>query len=195
MQATDDLDAQVSHGYVDHDGVKIHYASLGAGPLVVLIHGFPDYWETWRAQMPALAAAGYRAVALDLRGYNLSDKPAGDAAYAMPLLIGDIVAVIRACGEERATIIGHDWGGIIAWQLAMHVPAAVTRLVVLSTPHPALLAREPGDKCRDAAALSVCAGLSGARCLSEAAMGNCFDGAVAERPGGTGTTYRSTRPL
>ena len=142
MQATDDLDAQVTHGYVDHDGVKIHYASLGAGPLVVLIHGFPDYWETWRAQMPALAAAGYRAVALDLRGYNLSDKPAEDAAYAMSVLIGDVVAVIHACGEERATIIGHDWGGIIAWQLAMYVPPAVARLVVLSTPHPALLARE-----------------------------------------------------
>ena len=94
--------------------MKIHYASLGEGPLVVMIHGFPDFWYTWRDQMQALAD-GFRVVALDLRGYNLSDQPEGVEQYAMPLLVGDVAAVLRQLREESAIIVGHDWGGAVAW--------------------------------------------------------------------------------
>ncbi|WP_309092302.1 alpha/beta hydrolase [Phenylobacterium sp.] len=122
--------------------VKIHYVVDGKGPLVVLLHGFPDYWATWKPLMAELNKAGWRTAALDLRGYNLSDKPAGEAAYAMPNLIGDVAAVIRAEGAEDAVVIGHDWGAAIAWQVAMNRPELVNRLVILSVPHPAGFARE-----------------------------------------------------
>ena len=104
-----DLYDRVEHGHADSDGVKIHYASLGEGPLVVMIHGFPDFWYTWRDQMDALAS-DYKVVALDQRGYNRSDKPEGVANYRVPLLVADVAAVIRHHGEDSAIIVGHDWG-------------------------------------------------------------------------------------
>jgi pimeloyl-ACP methyl ester carboxylesterase len=128
--------------YADNGGVKIHYVVQGQGPLVVLIHGFPDYWATWKPLMKTLNAAGYRTAALDLRGYNLSDKPKGEAAYAMPNLVGDVAAVIKAEGQPNATVIGHDWGAAIAWNVAMRRPEAVNKLIILSVPHPAGMARE-----------------------------------------------------
>lgn len=128
--------------YAANDGVKIHYVVDGKGPLVVLIHGFPDYWATWKPLMAELNKAGYRTAALDTRGYNLSDKPQGVAAYAMPNLIGDVAAVIAAEGRKDATVIGHDWGAAIAWQTAFARPELVNRLVILSVPHPAGMARE-----------------------------------------------------
>jgi pimeloyl-ACP methyl ester carboxylesterase len=106
----ENLEQHVRHGYAENDGVKIHYASLGSGPLVVMIHGFPDFWYSWRYQMIALAPH-YQVVALDLRGYNLSDKPDAREQYAMPYLIGDVLAVIRALGKQSAIVVGHDWGG------------------------------------------------------------------------------------
>ena len=90
--------------------MKIHYASLGKGPLVVMIHGFPDFWYSWRHQMEALAQ-NFQVVAIDQRGYNLSDKPKGVENYDMRLLVADVAAVIRHPGREHATIVGHDWGG------------------------------------------------------------------------------------
>lgn len=102
---------RVEHRYADSGGVKIHYAALGQRPLVVMIHGFPDFWYSWRKQMQALADYGHRTAAVDLRGYNLSDKPKGLENYAMPLLVGDIAAVVKAENAERAVIVGHDWGG------------------------------------------------------------------------------------
>jgi pimeloyl-ACP methyl ester carboxylesterase len=137
-----DIESRVTHGYADSAGVRIHYAGLGKGPLVVMMHGFPDYWYTWRAQMDALATAGYRAVAIDLRGYNLSDKPVGEEAYDMKLLVGDVAAVIRHLGESRAIVVGHDWGGAIAWYVAMLRPDLVERLIVLNLPHPRGIQRE-----------------------------------------------------
>jgi pimeloyl-ACP methyl ester carboxylesterase len=128
--------------YADNGGVRIHYVVQGKGPLVVLIHGFPDYWATWKPLMTTLNAAGYRTAALDLRGYNLSDKPQGEAAYAMPNLVGDVAAVIKAEGQPNATVIGHDWGAAIAWNVAMSRPDAVNKLIILSVPHPAGMARE-----------------------------------------------------
>lgn len=136
-----DLDGLVEHGYADNAGVRTHYATLGEGPLVVLVHGFPDYWETWRHQMPALAA-DHRVVAVDLRGYNLSDKPRGAHHYALETLAGDVETVIAHHGARSATVVGHDWGGAIAWYVAMTRPELVERLVVLNMPHPAGFARE-----------------------------------------------------
>ena len=132
----------VTHHYAENQGVKLHYAALGEGPLVVMIHGFPDFWYTWRNQMPALADAGFRVAAIDLRGYNLSDKPKGTEQYAMPLLVGDIAAVVKAESRERAVIVGHDWGAAVAWQVAMHMPDMVEKLVILNVPHPRGMSRE-----------------------------------------------------
>jgi pimeloyl-ACP methyl ester carboxylesterase len=140
--ATDsDLDQRVAHGYADSGGVKIHYASLGQGPLIVMIHGFPDFWYSWRDQMPALAV-NYQVVAIDQRGYNLSDKPKGVENYDLRLLVGDVAAVIKHLGRERAIIVGHDWGGIVAWTLAMSRPEMVEKLIILNLPHPQGLRRE-----------------------------------------------------
>jgi pimeloyl-ACP methyl ester carboxylesterase len=136
-----DIEDRVTHGYADSNGVKIHYASLGTGPLVVMIHGFPDYWYTWRAQMEGLADR-FQVVAIDQRGYNLSDKPAGVENYDMRLLVGDVIAVIHSLGRQKAIVVGHDWGGMVAWQLAMNVPDVVDRLIILNLPHPRGLARE-----------------------------------------------------
>ena len=134
------MDRVESH-YADSDGVKIHYVTMGEGPLVVLVHGFPDFWYSWRHQMPALAE-NYRVAALDLRAFNESDAPEGQENYDMTLLVSDVLAVIRAEGAEKATVIGHDWGGAIAWFTAMNAPEVVERLVILNLPHPANLARE-----------------------------------------------------
>lgn len=128
------LMARVDHRYAQNGDVKLHYASLGKGPLVVMIHGFPDFWYSWRDQMQALAA-DHQVVALDNRGYNRSDQPEGLESYAMPELVGDIAAVIKAEGARKATIVGHDWGGAIAWSLAAYRPDLVERLIVLNLPH------------------------------------------------------------
>jgi epoxide hydrolase 4 len=111
------------------------------GPLALLLHGFPECWVSWARQIPALAGAGYRVVAPDQRGYNLSDKPAGVGQYRLDLLTADVLHMIRALGRERAIVIGHDWGGAVAWRLAMDHPQAVERLIVLNAPHPVAFAR------------------------------------------------------
>ena len=136
-----DVYERVHDGYADSDGVRIHYATLGRGPLIVMIHGFPDFWYTWRDQMAGLSRH-YQVVAMDQRGYNLSDHPAGDEHYDLALLVDDVAAVIRAVGRERAVVVGHDWGGAVAWTLAMTHPEMVDRLVILNLPHPRALLRE-----------------------------------------------------
>lgn len=136
-----DFESSVKHDYANSNGVKIHFASAGQGPLVVMIHGFPDYWYTWRDQMQALSA-NYQVVAIDQRGYNLSDKPKGVESYDMRLLVGDVAAVIKHLGKEKAIIVGHDWGGIVAWSFAMALPQMTDRLIVLNLPHPRGLSRE-----------------------------------------------------
>ena len=132
-----DLHERVKHGFADSNGVKIHYATLGKGPLVVMIHGFPDYWYTWRHQMEALADS-YQVVAVDMRGYNRSDKPKGLENYAIPKLVSDVAAVIRDMGEKKAVIVGHDWGGAIAWGVALagQDTGRVTRAIIANAPHP-----------------------------------------------------------
>lgn len=136
-----EIDQRVEHRYADSNGVKIHYAVAGEGPLVVMIHGFPDFWYSWRHQMDALSKT-HRVAAMDLRGYNLSDKPAGIENYDARLLVADVAAVIRDAGAARAIVVGHDWGGAIAWQFAMHVPAMVEKLIIVNLPHPHGLARQ-----------------------------------------------------
>ena len=108
-------------GFADSDGVKIHYVTAGKGPLVVMIHGFPDFWYTWRAQMPELAKH-FQVVAIDMRGYNKSDQPEGVENYKMPKLVGDIDAVVKHFKADKAIIVGHDWGGMVAWTYAMTFP-------------------------------------------------------------------------
>lgn len=136
-----DLEARVKEGFADSSGVKIHYATLGSGPLVIMIHGFPDYWYTWRHQMEGLADK-FQVVAIDQRGYNKSDRPAGVENYDVRFLVGDVVAVIKHFGKDKAIIVGHDWGGIVAWSLAMDAPPLVDKLVILNLPHPRGLRRE-----------------------------------------------------
>ena len=139
-----DMEGRVEHGYADSGGVKIHYASLGTGPLMVMMHGFPDYWYTWRYQMEALSE-DYQCVAIDLRGYNMSDKPKGVDNYALDVLVGDVVAVIKRLGREKAIVVGHDWGGAIAWSFAIAQPEMLDRLIILNVPHPLGFARELAD--------------------------------------------------
>ena len=136
-----DWTSQVTHEYADSNGVKIHYAKAGEGPLVVFIHGFPDFWYSWHHQMRGLASH-YTVVALDTRGYNESDKPEGVESYDITLLVGDVAAVIRNEGREKAVIVGHDWGGAIAWGFAATLPAMTEKLIIVNLPHIENLVRE-----------------------------------------------------
>jgi pimeloyl-ACP methyl ester carboxylesterase len=136
-------------GWVNANGVRLHYVATGQGPITLLLHGFPEFWYSWRYQLPALAAgaSGSRCVvALDLRGYNLSEKPA--SGYDMVTLTDDLRGAIlaltegAAAGQRVADVVGHDWGGILAWALALRAPDAVRRLAIVNAPHPATLRRE-----------------------------------------------------
>ncbi len=123
------------------DGTKIHYVASGEGPLVVMIHGFPDYSGSWDKLVPALNDS-YRTIAVDTRGYNLSDQPEGVANYAMPKLVEDIDAVIAGEGRDKATVIGHDWGAAIAWNYAFAHMDKLDNLIIMSVPHPANFSRQ-----------------------------------------------------
>jgi pimeloyl-ACP methyl ester carboxylesterase len=126
-------------------GVNFHYVEAGAEAnrqLIVLLHGFPEFWYSWRHQIPFLAEAGFHVIAPDMRGYNLTDKSHGVDHYHVEHLTDDIEALIKIWGYERAILIGHDWGGVVAWYTAMRHPALVEKLVILNAPHPAAFMRE-----------------------------------------------------
>lgn len=123
-------------------GLRLHWVESGEGPLVLFLHGFPELWLAWRKQLPALAAAGFRAVAPDLRGYNLSEKPRGVSSYRMEALAGDVANLVRHLGHEKTFLVGHDWGGAIAWCVPALHPGLVERLAVLNAPHPVLMRRK-----------------------------------------------------
>jgi pimeloyl-ACP methyl ester carboxylesterase len=123
-------------GYAELSDVRLHYVEAGEGPLVVLVHGFPEFWFSWRFQISALVGAGFRVVAPDMRGYNLSSRPTKVAAYDIDSLAADVRDLIRERGAERALLAGHDWGGAVAWLTAMNHPEAVERLATLNSPHP-----------------------------------------------------------
>jgi pimeloyl-ACP methyl ester carboxylesterase len=122
------------HRDISANGARFHIAELGSGPVVLFLHGFPTYWWTWRSHLEAFAAAGYRAIAMDLRGYGGSDHP--PEGYDLPTLTADVDAVLRSIGAEDAVVIGHGWGGLIAWSLAAMYPDSVGAIVPIAAPHP-----------------------------------------------------------
>jgi len=126
----------VKDAYADLTDVRLHYVEQGEGRVVVLLHGFPDFWYSWRNQLPVLAEAGYRVVAPDMRGYNLSDKPRGVGNYTLDRLATDVVELVSAIGESDVALVGHDWGGVVAWAVAAWHPDVVERLSILNAPHP-----------------------------------------------------------
>jgi epoxide hydrolase 4 len=131
----------MEHHRVSVNGIDLHYVEGGSGPLVVLLHGFPEFWYSWRNQIPALVGAGYRVVAVDLRGYNESSKPPHVSDYRLVTIANDIAALIEKLGAP-AVLAGHDWGGLVSWLLAMTRPELLRKLVVLNMPHPVPLVRE-----------------------------------------------------
>src|SRR5512141_303820 len=132
---------ELREGYAEVGDVRLHYVEAGDGPLIVLLHGFPEFWFGWRLQIAPLAAAGFRVVAPDTRGYNLSSKPEGFEAYSVDLLAADIRDLIGELGAESALLVGHDWGGSIAWYTAMNHPEVVDRLAILNAAHPRKLSQ------------------------------------------------------
>ena len=128
--------SELRAGYAEIGDVRLHYVEAGEGPLIVLLHGFPEFWYGWRLQLQPLAAAGFRVVAPDLRGYNLSSKPDGVAAYDTGQLAADIRGLVQERGAESALLVGHDWGGTVAWATAMSHPEVVDRLAILNAAHP-----------------------------------------------------------
>jgi len=125
----------IEHRYVESNGIRIHIAEAGAGPLVLLCHGFPELWYSWRHQLTALADAGYHAVAPDMRGYGDTDAPADIAKYSIFHLVGDIVGLVDALGKQSAVVVGHDWGAPVAWHAALIRPDRFRGVVGLSVPY------------------------------------------------------------
>jgi pimeloyl-ACP methyl ester carboxylesterase len=126
----------VREGYADLGEVQLHYVEAGDGPLVVLLHGFPEFWYGWRLQIQALATAGFRVVVPDMRGYNLSSRPKGVDSYGIEKLAGDVRDLVHERGAQSALLAGHDWGGSVAWATAMNHPEIVDRLAILNAAHP-----------------------------------------------------------
>ncbi len=127
--------ATISHHFVETNGLRIHYVEMGTGPLVVFCHGFPELWYSWRYQLPALAQAGYRAVAPDLRGYGQTGQPAEIATYTLLHLVGDLVGLLDALGEAQAILVSHDWGSNLAWHAALLRLDRFPALVTMSVPY------------------------------------------------------------
>jgi pimeloyl-ACP methyl ester carboxylesterase len=134
------VDGPWTHRTISAAGTRFHVAEAGEGPLVLLLHGFPQFWWTWHAQLASLAAAGYRAVAVDLRGYGASDKP--PRGYDLITLATDAAGLVRALGEANAAVVGHATGGLLGWTMAAYHPKSVRRLAVVSMPHPLRLFEE-----------------------------------------------------
>lgn len=130
----------MQHDYLETNGLRLHYVTVGEGPLMLFLHGFPECWYSWRHQLSEFGK-NYKAVALDLRGYNKSDKPKKTSAYAMSELTGDVKGTIRALGYKRCVLVGHDWGGAIAWNFAYQYPEMLEKLIVLNLPHPVKFAQ------------------------------------------------------
>ncbi|MBM0740618.1 alpha/beta hydrolase [Phormidium sp. CLA17] len=128
-----------THDFITTNGIRLHYVTQGSGPLMLFLHGFPEFWYSWRHQIPEFAK-DYKVVAIDLRGYNDSDKPTDSTAYSMPEFVKDVQGVIAGLGYEKCVLVGHDWGGAIAWSFAYTHPEMVERLIVLNMPHPAKFA-------------------------------------------------------
>lgn len=142
--------AEVVHRNIESNGIHVHIAEAGRGPLVILLHGFPEGWYSWRHQLQALAQAGYHAVAPDQRGYGQTDRPTAVEAYSMLHLIGDVIGLVGALGEESVVVVGHDWGAPVAWNAALFRPDVIRGVVGLSVPYRPRGSRRPLDVYRDA---------------------------------------------
>lgn len=129
------MEDTITHRYVPSNGMSMHIAEAGQGPLVVLLHGFPELWYSWRHQLPALAAAGYHAVAPDLRGYGETDAPPAVESYSLLTMTADVVGLLDAMQAETAVLVGHDWGAEIAWRCAQLSPQRIAAVVALSVPY------------------------------------------------------------
>ncbi len=184
------VDGPWEHREVTANGARFHLAECGPadGPLVLLLHGFPEFWWSWRHQLVALGEAGYRAVAPDLRGYGASDKP--PRGYDAYTLSSDVAGMVRALGAREAHLVGHDWGGALAWSVATLHPGVVSRLSVLGMPHPLALAaalRSTGRSAgrRRTSASSSCRGCPRRGCSATAGRTSdscCGAGAVRASP-------------
>ena len=129
------------HEYAEVNGVRLHYVTVGRGRLMMFVHGFPEFWYAWRNQL-AEFGRDHRAVALDMRGYNLSSKPLEVDQYAIPCLVEDLRALCPHLGRQKMILVGHDWGGVVAWSLAIMHPEVVEKLVIINAPHPGIFQRE-----------------------------------------------------
>lgn len=136
--------------WVSGNDLRLHAVAAGPAdrPLVILLHGFPEFWYGWRRQIAPLADAGLRVVVPDQRGYNLSDKPAGVAAYRLDVLADDVLGLADSLGRSRFAVVGHDWGGVVAWFLAARNPERIAGAAILNAPHPATLRRYAAAHCR-----------------------------------------------
>lgn len=134
---------ELEHSYIETNGVRLHVVQAGpkSGVPVMLLHGFPEFWYGWRNQLPALVEAGCRVIVPDQRGYNLSDKPKGARNYDVFTLVDDIVGLIDALGYEKVNLVGHDWGAVVAWTLAIKYPQRLHKLGIMNVPHPAVMKR------------------------------------------------------
>jgi epoxide hydrolase 4 len=130
------LEAAWQHKFIATNGIKLHYVTQGEGPLMLMLHGFPEFWYSWRHQIPEFAS-DYKVVAVDLRGYNDSEKPPDKSAYVMAEFVKDVKGVIQGLGYESCILVGHDWGGAIAWSFTYAYPEMVDKLIVMNLPHPA----------------------------------------------------------
>lgn len=134
---------ELEHSYIETNGIRLHVVQAGpkSGIPVVLLHGFPEFWYGWRKQIPALVNAGCRVIVPDQRGYNLSDKPKDKKDYSISTLVDDVLGLIKVLDYEKVNLVGHDWGGGVAWILAMSHPEKLHKLAILNSPHPAVYRR------------------------------------------------------
>lgn len=141
---------QTEETFVETNGIKLHVIMAGPkdSPPVILLHGFPEFWYGWRKQIPVLAEAGFRVVVPDQRGYNLSDKPKGIKANRLDILVADVLGLIDALGYDKVRLIGHDWGAIVAWALAIWHPERLLKLGIMNVPHPSVMMKSllKGDR-------------------------------------------------
>ncbi|MCH7951575.1 alpha/beta hydrolase [Patescibacteria group bacterium] len=137
------VSTDLEHSQIETNGIRLHIVQSGPanGPPVILLHGFPEFWYGWRHQIGPLAAAGYRLLVPDQRGYNRSQKPEGVAAYRAGVLVGDLFGLMQTLDIQRASLVGHDWGAAVAWWAASAHPERFDRLVILNVPHPKVMAR------------------------------------------------------
>jgi pimeloyl-ACP methyl ester carboxylesterase len=193
------LPSDLREGYAEVGDQRLHYVEAGTGPLVVLLHGFPEFWYAWRQQIKPLADAGFRVVAPDTRGYNLSSKPDGVAAYDVAQLATDIKGLIHERGAESAMLAGHDWGGSIAWTMAMNHPEVVDRLAILNAAHPRSSRRacttpassagpgtsssSPSQTCRNPSCTPTTGTSSGTSCTTPARPSHRSKQVSTSRPG------------